>query len=505
MDFEAFWQQAVEVLRLYAPRLAWAIVILVVGWLVALLLAAIVRSLLRRTSIDNKIADWVAADRDEPIEIERAIGRVVFFLAMLFVLVAFFDALELTVITEPLNALLSGVSSYVPRLLGGIGILVAGWIVASVVRRLLNIALGRLEVDRRLGGEAGLDEDELLPLSSSFSEAVYWLILLLFLPAALGALGVQGLLGPVEGLVDEILGIVPNVFAALLILAVGWFAARLVQRVVTNLLAAAGIDGVAEQLGVASALGAKKLSGVIGLLVYVLILIPVLIQSLQALQLSAITGPATEMLSRILTAVPLLFGAALLLILAYFVGRIVAELVTSLLRSAGFDNVLEHIGIGGARATVAPSSIVGTLLVVAIMLFASIEAAALVGFETLSALLAGFVIFAGQVVIGIVVFGAGLFLARVASEAVRVSGIRQANILGLAAYSAIAILAGAMALRQMGLADDIINLAFGLMLGSVAVAVALAFGLGSREIAARHVEGWVASFQTEPAREEPDV
>jgi hypothetical protein len=498
------WQQTVDVFWVYVPRLAAAFAILVVGWLAALLLAAIVRGVLRRTTLDNRIADWIASDKEEPIEIERAVGRIVFFLAMLFVLVAFFDALSLTVVTEPLNALLTGISGYVPNLLGAAALLLTGWIVASMIRRLLNVALQRLEVDRRLGGGAGIEGEEGLTLSSSFSEAVYWLILLLFLPAALGALGVEGLLGPVEGLVDEILGIIPNLFAALLIFAVGWFAARLVQRVVTNLLAAAGIDAVADQLGVSSALGAKKLSGVVGLLLYVLILIPVLISSLQALELSAITGPATEMLSSILSAIPLLFGAALLLVLAYFVGRMVAELVSSLLRSAGFDNVLEHIGIGGTRATVAPSAIVGTLLVVAIMLFASIEAAALVGFETLSALVAGFVVFAGQVVIGIVVLGVGMFLARVASEAIRVSGIRQAQILSLAAYSAIVILAGAMALRQMGLADDIINLAFGLLLGSVAIAIALAFGLGSRDIAARQVESWVAMLHSDSAGEEPE-
>jgi len=43
----------------------------------------------------------------------------------------------------------------------------------------------------------------------------------------------------------------------------------------------------------------------------------------------------------------------------------------------------------------------------------------------------------------------------------------------------------------MGIADDIVNLAFGLMLGAIAVAVALAFGLGSRDIAARQVESWM--------------
>jgi hypothetical protein len=48
----------------------------------------------------------------------------------------------------------------------------------------------------------------------------------------------------------------------------------------------------------------------------------------------------------------------------------------------------------------------------------------------------------------------------------------------------------------MGLAEDIINLAFGLLLGSVAVAVALAFGLGGRDVAGREVSEWVQALKS---------
>jgi hypothetical protein len=52
------------------------------------------------------------------------------------------------------------------------------------------------------------------------------------------------------------------------------------------------------------------------------------------------------------------------------------------------------------------------------------------------------------------------------------------------------VLAGAMALRQMGLTNDIITMAFGIIVGSIAVAVAVAFGIGGREMAARKLEEW---------------
>jgi hypothetical protein len=54
-----------------------------------------------------------------------------------------------------------------------------------------------------------------------------------------------------------------------------------------------------------------------------------------------------------------------------------------------------------------------------------------------------------------------------------------------------------MGLRQMGIANDIVNLAFGLLLGAIAVAVALAFGLGARDIAGAEVSRWVKELREE--------
>jgi len=131
------------------------------------------------------------------------------------------------------------------------------------------------------------------------------------------------------------------------------------------------------------------------------------------------------------------------------------------------------------------------------MLFATIEAARLLGFDLLADLVSQFIVFAGKVLLGVVIFGVGLFLAGLASKTIQASSARQARFLSLAAQVAILTLAGAMALRQMGLAGDIINMAFGLLLGAVAVAAALAFGIGGRDIAARELEGWIKAFKKE--------
>ncbi len=101
-----------------------------------------------------------------------------------------------------------------------------------------------------------------------------------------------------------------------------------------------------------------------------------------------------------------------------------------------------------------------------------------------------FLVFGGRVVLGLVILGVGMYLAGVAYNTVSASSASQARIMANGARLAILILTGAMALREMGLANEIINLAFGMTVGAIAVAIALAFGLGGRDVAARQVEEW---------------
>jgi hypothetical protein len=231
----------------------------------------------------------------------------------------------------------------------------------------------------------------------------------------------------------------------------------------------------------------------------VLILIPVLIAALNALALEAITRPAADMLGAILAALPSIFAAALVLVVSYVVGRVVSGLIANLLASIGFNTVLARLGLGKepAEGQRTPAEIVGYLVLVAIMLFAIIEALQLLGFGAVADLVVQFTVFAGQVILGLVIFALGLYLANLAAKTVQDSGVAQSGLLALVARGAILALAAAMALRQMGLANEIINLAFGLLLGGIALAAALAFGLGGREVAGRELKDWVDSAKSE--------
>lgn len=497
--------QGLGLILTYVPNLVGSVILLTAGWFIASLTANGVERLLEKTKLGIKVADAVAdEDSEEPQRVERWIGRAVFYLLMLFVLVGFFQILGVTQISEPIIRFLNEIMEYAPRLIGPALLITIAWILARFLKVIVRKAALSSKIGARLRVEADLDASDKKkePLADTLADAVYWLTMLLFLPAVLSALDLGGLLEPVRDVVKEILSYLPNLLGAGLVLAIGWFVARVLRRIVTKLLAASGIDGLIQQAGVGKVIGEQKLSNLGGLIVYVLIFIPVIVATLNTLQIDAVTRPLSAMLSNVLSALPNLFAGVLVLIVSYVVGRIIAGLATNLLSGMGFDALLAKIGLGGAKnlGTKSLSEIAGFLMLTAIMLFATIEALELIGFSIFALLVSDFLEFAGQILVGVVVIGLGIFLGRVAGDIVRTANPPQAKILANVAQAAVVVLAVAMGMEQMGIGNDIISLAFGVTLAAIGIAVAIAFGLGGREIAADIVQDWRKNIGSKPKK-----
>ena len=481
----------------FVPTMIGALAVLVVGWVLAAFIGRAARAAVTRTGASKQICQWFGKpEGSEALELERWTGRIVFVVLMLFVLIGFFQVLGLSQISQPLNEFLNSVFGYAPRLIAPLLLAALAWAIATVLRIVIRKVLSAINFDDLFKG-ATEDEGERLPITSAVAETAYWLTFLLFLPAILSPLNLEGLLRPVQGMIDRGLAFLPNLLAAAVILVVGWIVARIVRRIVTNVFDAIEIDRFSRQTGLQTALGDHRLSGVIGLIVFILILIPVLVASLTALELHAITAPASNMLDQILTAIPNIFGAALVLVVAYVVAKIVAGLITNLLAGIGFDRVLDRVGLARGESAAGgqtPSQIVGYLLIVAVLLFALVEALGLLGFEALAGLVTKFLMFAGSVVLGLLIIGFGLFLAKIAADAVKAAGPPHGALLSAATRIAIIVLAVAMGMDQMGVGSDIINIAFGIVVGAIAIAVAVAFGIGGREVAGELVREWTRSL-----------
>jgi hypothetical protein len=177
------------------------------------------------------------------------------------------------------------------------------------------------------------------------------------------------------------------------------------------------------------------------------------------------------------------------------IGKVLSGIVTNLLTGLGFNNVLVKLGLAKQppQEKQLPAVWIGNLVFAAIVLLASVTAAETLGFIAVAALITDFVLFAAHVLMGLLIFSLGLLLARLVAKGIASSDSPNARRMATAARIAILLLAGAMALRQTGLANEIVNLAFGITLGAVAVAFAIAFGVGGRDMAARKLEEWRGS------------
>lgn len=501
-------------------RVVGALVILVVAWLIALLISSVVRRLLRSARLNQRFAGPATAGQ-AGVDFEGLVSSVVFWLIMLFGIVAAFDILQLPLITTPLTGVLGLVLAYLPRLFAGLILVLIAWVVARILRAIVTQALTAANVDQRIAASrrprtrTGATStgsttyssstvppatDETAPaspsLAQSLGEVVYWLTFLFFLPAILGAFGLEGLLAPVQGLLDTILLFLPNLAAAALILVVGYFVARIVQRIVSELLEAAGADRLADRTGLDAA-RTVRISDIVGTIVFVLIIVPVITAALNTLGLAAVTQPLSNMINLFLAAIPSILAAAVILAVAYFLGRIVADLIARILAGLGLDRVPARLGLTREPVMIGTrlSDAVGSIIFAVILVTAAMEASRILGFGLLADLLAGLIVFGVRVGLGLVLFAVGLWLAGLAYRAIIRSGLQHASLLANVARISIVVLATAMALRETGLANDIVNLAFGLTLGAVAVAAALAFGLGGREVARQQLENWRAQAE----------
>ena len=202
------------------------------------------------------------------------------------------------------------------------------------------------------------------------------------------------------------------------------------------------------------------------------------------------------MLGAFMAAIPDIFAAAIILAVAFFLARFISGLLTTILDALGANELPQKMGLKHfAKNGLSVASLVGQVVSIFIILFASIEAANQLGFSQVSGLVTMLIAFGGQVLLGSVILVVGFWLANLAHSAVlRVGGDSTATLAGILRVAILGLVL-AMGLRAMGIADDIVNLAFGLILGAVAVAFAVSFGLGGREAAGKQMEYWLSSLR----------
>lgn len=466
-EFDAmyYWNQ-------FHPILS-AIAILLIGWIVALILAAAVKKVLQKLGTNQKLSSTTGHRSN----VESILSRVIFWLIMIVAVVGALNVLNLTSVSGPFSNMLQQFLLFIPQLLAAIVVGFIGWIVANLVKVGLQKLLDRTQLDEKLSADVGVS-----PISQNISDIVYWLILLLFLPIVLSILGLNGLLFPIQNMLNDVVSFLPNIFIAGVIVFVGYILAKIVRGIVEGLIGSLNLQQQAQKIGLFKS---SNLPQVLGSFIFAIIIITSLIIAFEALGIDAISQPATAMLYEIMNAIPHIIAAGLILILAYVVSRFVANLVVEVVAGTGVDEIPAKLDVQRFLGTTKVSCIVGYLIVFFTMLFAVSEAANRLGFEQVSGLISMFIHFGANILLGAVIFMVGFWLANLVANVIGRGEYNSSRWLANLVRILIMGLVVAMGLRAMGIADSIVNLAFGLTLGAVAVAFAIAFGLGGRQPAER--------------------
>ena len=380
-------------------------------------------------------------------------------------------------------------------------ILIVTWILAAIVKWAIGKLVTKIPALQRDGSNGQ-------QIGKSVGQIAGLIIWLLGLIAVLQLFELDQVLTPLQGLLDGIFGFLPNIIGAGFIFFIGFVFAKIAKQLIQTALgavdltkltakfrslgdkatgvvddsmgggrpqpdvaaqqAAQGQQGMPpQQAPNAAAATNAKISNLIGNLVFGIIIIVVAIAALQVLGIKAISDPAQQMLQIFLNAIPLIIAAGILLAIGFVIAKFLGNLLEQILEGIGTDKAINEIGI--VPEGTSASNVITRIVQVAIMIFFAIMATRMLGFPEITNILNEILDLGGSVLFGAALIGK-FITNSLASKVLR--------------YSAIALFI-AMGLRYMGLADSIINLAFGAVVIGGAAAAALAFGLGGRDAAAR--------------------
>lgn len=390
-----------------------------------------------------------------------------------------------------LNGLAARFTDAVPAIMGALIILLIGWLIAKVLSGLTRRLLNRTDLDNRIArsttGTSSVSPER------AIAKLVYYIVMIIALLAALDVLGIRTVMDPLNNMVNKFLGFIPNLVAAAIIGFIGYILAQVVSGLVA--MGATFLEGISMRAGLDPRI---SLTNILKMVVFVLVFVPFLIAALDALGIESITEPAKLMLAQFLDAIPRIFSAIIVIALFYIGGKFITGLLESLLLSVGADDLSRRLELGGLIGErTSLSKLLANLAFFFIMFLGIITGVEQLEFERLNQILAEIFEVTGQIAFGLVILAIGNYLANLAYRTMS-SGRNDTFIAGLARIVVLGLFL-AIGLRTMGIADDIVNLAFGLTLGAVAVAVALSFGLGGREAAGEQMRRILRRFNEDDA------
>lgn len=358
-------------------------------------------------------------------------------------------------------------------------LLLVAFLCAKIVKSLVNKALSKTKLG---AGDSSSDTaSEGREKTVDFlGRLMYLLVFLLFVPGIFDSLGLGEMSAPILNLLNTMWGYLPNVLAAVIVLWVGFFIAKLVRELLVPVFGKLKVNRLQEKAGL-DVTDSAKLSNTLAYIVYVLILIPVVITALQVLNIQAISAPAVKMLDVIFAFIPNILAALMIIVIGCTIAKFAGGIVESLIASAGLDAKLSNLLDSKAPQFIL-SRVIGRTVSTVMVIFFIVESFSILHLQVVTDIGSAIIGYLPYVLAAVLILMACYVVNAIIQKALRKGEHTGAALVSKCAIYTIGVF---MVLNELGIAGEIVNTAFILIVAALAVAFAISFGIGGREFAGR--------------------
>lgn len=358
-------------------------------------------------------------------------------------------------------------------------LLVVAFIAANIAKKLIVKLLNAINAEKLLG-KLGAKEAVAKSVVTFISKLVYFVVFLLFLPSVLDRLGMDSVSAPITSLVNRFLAFIPNLIAAGVIIAVGLFIAGLVKDLLASFLKAVKIDALQAKAGIKASEN-TAFSSIIANVIYGVIVLVVVTTGLDQLEIPAISKPANNIVASIFAIIPSVLAAIVIIAAGVFIAKLVAKLLEGLLAGVGTDSLLEKIT--GSKKKLSLSKVISEVVKYVLVIIFLVQGINVLNLPVLTNIGAAVLSYLPAVLTAVIILAIGMFAANTAEAAI-VKKFPNAKGGALIAKVIIYVFVGFVCLSQLGVAINIVEDTFVLIVAAVCVAFAIAFGVGGRTFAA---------------------
>lgn len=297
---------------------------------------------------------------------------------------------------------------------------------------------------------------------------------------------------------NSIIAFIPNLIGALLYLLLAWIIAVIVKNIIVKGLSKLGAEEWLKKKGLISSSdegASEDFIPMLGKIAYFLVFILFLPAVFSALNMNAVATPISEMMTNILNFLPSLLVAIILLVLGIFIANIVGTLVTNVLAGLNARKYNKYVSFGEDENAVDIPDASGMIVKVLIGLFFVVEALSVLNLEILNTIGGAIISYLPLVISAAIILTLGFAGGNILSGIIVKSTGNK--LVGEVVKYLLIIMAVFMTLDQLNFAQNIVNVAFLLILGAAAIAFAIAFGIGGRSFAEKQLEKFENKVKSE--------